>query len=112
MRRRWSLTPYGASVVILLVVGVLLAIAGSHLLQVVGYIVLIFAVALAGVAMLGADTLQLDPRGARPPSPDVVGESKAEYIETAGTPSEEAWAREQERYRRPQAQMRRRRRRD
>ena len=36
-----------------------------------------------------------------------------EYIETAGTPSEETWAREQELYRRGQAQrMRRRRRRD
>ncbi|MGO9959715.1 MAG: hypothetical protein ACLP50_27685 [Solirubrobacteraceae bacterium] len=107
-----SLTAFGFTTLVVLVLGLVALIVGSSGLQIAGLVVIVF-VALAFVAdymsgsrmsgdtggfsilLRGRAPISIDPIGPRSLHPD----TQPEYIQEAGHPSEQAWEHEQELYR-------------
>lgn len=95
--RRIRVTPLGVVLIAVVVGGVVLGIVGSKNLQVAGLVIAALALALIAASQLSVGD---SPFGfSRRFMPFAHGEDPApDYIAEAGTPSEEAWNREEERY--------------
>ena len=102
MSKRWSVSPIGWVLLGVAVLGLLALFLGSRGLEVAGFVVLLIVVLLALADRMSIATGRMGLMSMPWMRPrDFPGNAiEPDYIPKAGTPSAEAWANEQELYRR------------